>query len=266
MWLAAVAALVAVAAQGRIPEPDTIVVGSVANAPSGRALEVRAVVDGATLASTEVGESSGGFIIRIPMDDGASPRLGGTAKANDRVRLVVVDKATGAKTETLETAEAGLEIPSGRGQVLRGTFRVAEGSLSDTDGDGIPDAWEAMYPLGRNGSVGLDAEGDDASEDNDEDGRTNWEEYVAGTDPLDADSLFAVQSVSFEDGTLAVTAGPGVTDRRYILKRTAQLGEEARWEEVATAVAPEDGGPVEWTWHGVAEEGGYFRVDVELVP
>ena len=143
---------------------------------------------------------------------------------------------------------------------------MAEGALTggDADGDGIPDAWEALYAAGRNGHEGLNAMADDATADNDGDGRTNWEEYVAGTDPLDENSVFSVRTVDFADGTMAVTAGPGATGRRYTLKRTAVLGGDARWEEVATAVAPEDGGAVEWTWIGVAGEGGYFRVDVEL--
>lgn len=267
-WLAAglVLAVSAGVAFGRIPEPDTIVVGAVENAPSGRTLEVRAVVDGATLASVGVTDVKGKFVLRIPMDDGAAPRLAGTAKANDRVRLVVVDTATGAEAEILETADGGMEIPAGRGQVIQGTYRLSEGALTggDADGDGIPDAWEAMYAAGRNGHEGLNAMGDDAAADNDGDGRTNWEEYVAGTDPLDEESVFSVRTVDFADGTMAVTAGPGATGRRYTLKRTAVLGEDARWEEVATSVAPEDGGPVEWTWIGVAGEGGYFRVDVEL--
>jgi hypothetical protein len=56
-------------------------------------------------------------------------------------------------------------------------------SPPDTDGDGIPDAWETAY--------GLDP-GDpgDASEDADGDGQTNLREYYAGTDPNDPESVF----------------------------------------------------------------------------
>lgn len=259
----AVAALVAVAAQGRIPEPDTIVVGQeLLEVPSGRALEVRAVVEGATLATAEV--ASGGFLLRIPMDDGAAPRLAGTAKANDRVRLVVVDVATGAEAEILETADGGMEIPSGRGQVIRGTYRVAAGALAggDADGDGIPDAWEAMYAAGRNGHEGLNSMGDDASADNDGDGRSNWEEYVAGTDPLDENSVFGVVAIDVGGRAVSVTAGPGAAGRRYSLMRSEALGDAASWKAVATAEGG-DGGNVELPWTGTAD-GGYFRVDVEV--
>lgn len=265
-WVAGlVLAAVAAVAHGRIPEPDTIVVGSVANAPSGRTLEVRAVVDGATLASTEVTGWTGAFVMRIPMDDGAAPRLAGTAKANDRVSLVVVDKETGAAAETLETAEAGLEIPAGRGQVLWGTYRIAEGALTggDADGDGIPDAWEAIYAAGRNGHEGLNSLEDDATADNDGDGRTNWEEYVAGTDPLDEDSVFGVVSIAVAGRDVSVKAGPGAAGRKYSLMRAETLGDTSGWKAVATAEGADGGGEVELPWTGTAD-GGYFRVDVEV--
>lgn len=265
VWVAGIAVLAAVAAQGRIPEPDTIVVGTLGNAPAGKPLEVRAVVEGATLATAEVSGWTGLFLLRIPMDDGAAPRLAGTAKANDKVRLVVVDAATGAEAEILETADGGLEIPSGRGQVIQGTYRVAAGSLTggDADGDGMPDSWEALYAAGKNGHAGLDSAGDDATADNDGDGRTNWEEYVAGTDPLDEDSVFGVVSIAVAGRDVSVKAGPGAAGRKYSLMRAETLGDTSGWKAVATAEGADGGGEVELPWTGTAD-GGYFRVDVEV--
>lgn len=52
------------------------------------------------------------------------------------------------------------------------------GELYD-DGDGMPNDWEIEY--------GLDPDRYDADEDLDVDGWTNWEEYMAGTDPSRAD-------------------------------------------------------------------------------
>lgn len=50
----------------------------------------------------------------------------------------------------------------------------------DTDDDGMPDAWELVNGL----VVGID----DSQEDDDEDGRSNLEEYLAGTDPQEWDT------------------------------------------------------------------------------
>lgn len=52
----------------------------------------------------------------------------------------------------------------------------------DTDGDGMPDGWEA--------ESGLDPLTDDAGFDLDNDGLTNAEEFVGGTDPGNPDTLW----------------------------------------------------------------------------
>jgi len=51
--------------------------------------------------------------------------------------------------------------------------------LSDGDGDGIPDEWEIRYGL-------LAGDPSDRDGDLDEDGMSNWAEYIAGTEPNSA--------------------------------------------------------------------------------
>ena len=53
----------------------------------------------------------------------------------------------------------------------------------DSDGDGLPDAWEAQYP-----SILNPLDPNDANLDSDGDGLTNWKEYLYGTDPTMADT------------------------------------------------------------------------------
>ena len=67
------------------------------------------------------------------------------------------------------------------------------GELYD-DGDGVPNAWERAVSVGR--PVALDPDRYDATEDPDLDGWSNWEEYMAGTDPTDA-SQFPVPKLEF---------------------------------------------------------------------
>jgi hypothetical protein len=68
----------------------------------------------------------------------------------------------------------------------------------DADGDGLPDAWEIQYF----GSINDPRATPNA--DPDGDGFTNLQEYYAGTNPLDANSLLKINSVNVGGGTAAI--------------------------------------------------------------
>ena len=69
------------------------------------------------------------------------------------------------------------------------------GRPADSDGDGLPDAWEALYNLDPNSAAdaGLDADGD---------GLSNLREYLVGTDPRNASSTFRGRMDVFPNGSL----------------------------------------------------------------
>ena len=70
----------------------------------------------------------------------------------------------------------------------------------DVDGDGLPDGWEVAYF----NNVGVAIPGVDA----DEDGLDTWEEYIAGTSPIDPNSVFEIGQA---DGQFEFFAQPGRT-------------------------------------------------------
>ncbi len=95
--------------------------------------------------------------------------------------------------------------------------------LTDTDADGIPDAWENAYGLDANSSTNRNA-------DVDGDTMTNWEEYVAGTNPTNALSYLRVD---IGGGTLEFHA---VSNKTYTVQYHTNLSETV-WPRLADVLA-----------------------------
>ena len=66
--------------------------------------------------------------------------------------------------------------------------RMINVAALDTDGDGIPDAWEITHGLNRTNPA-------DAALDSDGDGTSNLNEYRAGTDPRSPASVLRITSI-----------------------------------------------------------------------
>ncbi len=79
----------------------------------------------------------------------------------------------------------------------------------DTDGDGMPNDWETAH--------GLNPSLNDAGLDPDHDGLTNWQEYLAGTDPQAGASFLAFTSVTVSNGAVNLSF-IRVADRSYTIQ------------------------------------------------
>jgi hypothetical protein len=84
---------------------------------------------------------------------------------------------------------------------------------ADSDGDGVPDGWEVVY--------GLNPCLNDAAWDSDGDGLSNYEEWVAGTDPKNPLSAFMISEASFDMGSSG-----------FVINWNANLG---KWYSVYSA-------------------------------
>jgi hypothetical protein len=110
------------------------------------------------------------------------------------------------------------------------TQRIEPGA--DTDGDGLPDAWELLYA----GSLAAM----DATTDSSGNGMLDREAYYAGLDPFDADARLAiiayqlVTSGGRENISLTWTSVP---TRQYRIERSLDLGSGA-WTTVRDNLAP----------------------------
>ncbi len=116
-------------------------------------------------------------------------------------------------------------------------FKLNVDSL-DSVGDGVADSWRAAYFNGNGGETNADS---CASADPDNDGMSNLQEYLAGTDPTTNAS--ALRFVGASNTTPTIASGPVVnwfsaTGRYYRLERCTNLLSEPAFNYTVRAGIP----------------------------
>lgn len=121
---------------------------------------------------------------------------------------------------------------------------------TDADANGLADAWERQHfgGLGTQGAADADA-----------DGTTNLMEYLAGTDPRSAASVFQPTSL-LADGKFIITV-PTVSGRSYRMWGTANL--QGSWTEHDTIAG--DGSIVQWEYALGASPHYFLKIEI-LIP
>lgn len=102
----------------------------------------------------------------------------------------------------------------------------------DSDGDGLPDGWELLHGLNPHDSG-------DALIDSDGDGMSNQAEYGAGTDPMEAASVFKLLQITHPANQVRIdiVAPAGLALQ---LERTSALGKGV-WEKVGPVLRTQGG-------------------------
>jgi hypothetical protein len=108
---------------------------------------------------------------------------------------------------------------------LTGLITCSDRSASSFS-DGIPDSWRLRYFGSTNNLLSA------ASADADGDGATNWQEYQAGTDPNDANSVLRLKSAAGQPQE-CVVHWPSVSGKQYVIERAASLAAPS-WTPIGT--------------------------------
>jgi hypothetical protein len=141
-------------------------------------------------------------------------------------------------------------MPAWAGAVpLFSNLRWTGGSFSLVNG--VPSAWLAGYGLDETNAIALS--------DSDHDGMLNWEEYLAGTDPVNKASAFKITSFN-SAGNQHVVEWQGVAGKTYSVWFSEDLTENS-WTSKATGitgVAPTTSATIP-----TSSSKGFFRIQVE---
>jgi len=145
------------------------------------------------------------------------PVLEGSASQVADSLIIVVTDGTGLRAQTSYT------IPE-RGSIQRVDFGAV---ASDTDGDGLPDAWELLHfsSLNRNGSSPVAG------------GQTVLQAFTAGTDPNDPNGAFRISLTLSNDQQIV----------SFHARKAEGIGYEGRTRQYSLQFATDPGG----SWQAV---------------
>lgn len=187
-----------------------------------------------------IGGGTNGFLLFIADPNNASDPTHVNFKLNASGEALVLSSPSGQTIDAVGfPAQRSLisqgRFPDGASQRVDFIDTPTPGSSNrlathaDTDGDGLPDAWET--------AAGLDPlNPSDADADPDLDGASNRVEFLSATNPNDRNSLFAARASLSPSGQVQIHF-TAAADRTYIIQFRDQLSLGA-WLDLAV-IAPQ---------------------------
>ncbi len=100
---------------------------------------------------------------------------------------------------------------------------------ADSDGDGLPDAWE----IARFGNLSQGPNGDP-----DGDGFTNLQEYLADTDPADGNSYLRITGIHRVANSMQIDWKGGIQATQYLQRRFSIGTSNLIWQDIYTSPPP----------------------------
>jgi hypothetical protein len=153
--------------------------------------------------------------------------------ASDYQWITVLNRDGSGSADILYAVNRNLSSNSRTGTltIANQTITIIQaGTQADTNSDSLPDTWQAQY-FGVSSSTNAAP-----SADPDHDGFSNLDEYLAGTNPMDPNSLLRISSFAQATGSPSFIIGfPSMTDRYYQVQQKTDLL-DPQWSAFTNAV------------------------------
>lgn len=186
---------------------------------------VQAKLNGALLCEIPVPAGANQFVLKIPMDDGINPRVPSTARPGERVRVYLRNTSLNVTYEVNQSKANGLSLPTAdRGEITALDLAVNEDIGGQTPEMSLFAAWATNNSLPGPASA-------TAPQDKDGDGFSNFDEFLAGTDPNSGTSIFRIMEVTRTSGTNLIKFGPISPGRLYTIYSSPTLGTSS-WSSI----------------------------------
>lgn len=247
--------------RAKLPEPDTIYFGKVRHntstlfVPSNTGdYVIVAKLNGVQIAQTTLNVLSSDYRLNIPMDDNVDPRVPGSARPSERIKVYIRNTITSTDYEVISSVGLGIALPTGDRGILQSQDMAVTADLGGM-GAGFASygTWAAGYGLGSNTS-GMDTDGD---------GKTNLSEFIAGTDPTSGADGFQIIEVRRLNGVTAIKYGPIHLSRVYSLWCSDHLSQDG-WTKI-TDIHPTQEAEFQWYDHVVSGATSlFYRLTVEV--
>jgi hypothetical protein len=138
--------------------------------------------------------------------------------------------------------------------VQNGLITVGDRSGSSW-GDGIPDSWRLLWFSSVSNALSA------ANADPDGDGASNWQEYVAGTNPQDATSVFQCQPGGPPSPSGFTLQWPSIVNKNYTVQSSPSLSPSS-WTTVASNILG-NGQTLQWTDTNSTGQAQFYRALVQ---